>query len=314
MLSPSEFEPAVCAFANETATIKNSTITHLKRFMVVIVQLEPEIELEQNFSALAMVDSEHGVKPLNTLKPIAFLGADAAPVVTALYKLEAHFLPTLVPAHAKLERVVQGLEPLGFLGAVFIGVPNTEALGVMDSLSSSAERDGAVDTIGVMRGTQGSHLLEDGLLAALDAVQYRGFGANAVVIGGGAAASAAVQVARAGLKSLTIAAPDRPHAEKLARNAPAGVVTRTMTWEEPDFLEAIERADLILICEPKVRLDPRLLQPYHTLAEVVSETSLSVALERIGGQTIPFRKIRAQHLAAQLEFVTGRKFRLEGLL
>jgi hypothetical protein len=58
---------------------------------------------------------------LTTLKPVAFLGTEAHAVVTALYKFEAQFLPTLVPTSAKLERVVQGLEPLGFLGAVFVG-------------------------------------------------------------------------------------------------------------------------------------------------------------------------------------------------
>ncbi len=250
---------------------------------------------------------------MNTLKPVAFLGAEAAPIVTALYKLEAQFLPTLVPTSAKLGAVVQGLEPLGFLGAVFIGGASTEALTLVDGLSSSSERDGALDAISVTRGTQGSHTLEDGLLAALESIKYRGFGANAVVLGGGASASAAVQVARAGVKSLTIAAPDRPHAERLAKHAPAGVVVRCISLEEAALLEALERADLLLICDAKLRLEPRLLQPYHTLVEVAGESSLAVALERIGGQVVLHKKIRAHHLSAQLEFVTGRKFKLEGL-
>ncbi len=250
---------------------------------------------------------------MNTLKPVAFLGAQAAPIVTALYKIEAQFLPTLVPTSAKLEAVVQGLEPLGFLGAVFVGESSTQALTLVDSLSSSAERDGAIDAISVTRGTQGAHALEDGLLSALESIKYRGFGATAVVLGGGASASAAVQVARVGVKSLTIAAPDRPHAERLAKHAPAGVLVRCISLEEPALLEALERADLLLITDPKLRLEPRLLQPYHTLVEVAGESSLSVALERIGVQVLLHRTIRAHHLAAQLEFVTGRKLKLEGL-
>ncbi len=251
---------------------------------------------------------------MNTLKPVAFLGADAPPIVTALYKLEAQFLPTLVPTSAKLSAVIEGLEPLGFLGAVFIGTPNREAMSLVDGTTSSAERDGALDAISVTRGTQGSHTLEDGLLSALESIKYRGFGANAVVIGGGASASAAVQVARAGVKSLTIAAPDRPHAERLARFAPAGVNLHSISMEEPAFLESLERADLLLICDPNLRLEPRLLQPYHTLVEVAGDSSLSVALERIGGQTVAYKKVKAHHLAAQLEFVTGRKLKLEGLV
>jgi hypothetical protein len=250
---------------------------------------------------------------LNTLKPVAFLGFEAGRVVQALYKLEAHFLPTVVPTTAKLERVIQGLEPLGFLGAVFVGAPSPEALKLVDGFSSSSERDGAIDAIQVTRGTQGAHTLEDGLLGALDAIAYRGFGANALVIGGDASASAAVQVARAGVKNLTIAAPDRPHAERLARHAPAGVTVRTISSEEPAFLEALERADLLLLCDHKMRLEPRHLQPYHTLIEVSGESSLSVALERIGGQTVSYKAIQTHHLSAQLEFVTGRKHRLEGI-
>lgn len=250
---------------------------------------------------------------MNTLKPIAFLGAEAGRVVQALYKLEAHFLPTLVPSSAKLERVVQGLEPLGFLGAVFVGAPSPEALKLVDGTSSSAERDGAIDAIQVTRGTQGTHTLEDGLLGALDEIGYRGFGANALLIGGDASASAAVQVARAGVKNLTIAAPDRPHAERLARHAPAGVTLRAISSFESAFLEALERADLLLLCEQNPLLEPRHLQPYHTLIEVAGESSLSVALERIGGQVISHKTVQKHHLAAQLEFVTGRKINLTGL-
>ncbi|MFN3266758.1 MAG: hypothetical protein ACK41E_07960 [Deinococcales bacterium] len=250
---------------------------------------------------------------MNTLKPVAFLGFDAGRVVNELYKLEAQFLPTVVPSSAKLERVIQGLEPLGFLGAVFVGAPSQEAIKLVDGVTSSAERDGAIDAIGVIRGTQGTHTLEDGLLAALDAIGYRGFGSNALVIGGDASASAAVQVARAGVKNLTIAAPDRPHAERLARYAPAGVSIRAISSFEPAFAQALERADLLLLCDQKFMLEPRHLQPYHTLIEVAAESSLSVALERIGGQIISHKTVQKHHLAAQLEFVIGRRLKLDAL-
>ena len=56
------------------------------------------------------------------------------------------------------------------------------------------------------------------------------------------------------------------------------------------------------------------MQPYHTLLEACGETNLSVALERAGGQVIPFSSVRSHHLAAQLEFVTGWKFDVASLL
>jgi hypothetical protein len=63
-----------------------------------------------------------------------------------------------------------------------------------------------------------------------------------------------------------------------------------------------------VVCESDLRLDSRLLQPYHTLLELSGETSLSVGLERVGGRVIDWKQVSAHHLAAQLEFVTGMKF------
>ncbi len=248
---------------------------------------------------------------LETLKPVAFLGARAKEMIHRLYRLEARFLPIEVPQHAKLERVVQGLEPLGFWGAVFCDAPSEAALQLVERVTVGAEREGAVDVIAVSGGTFGSNVLEDAMLGALESAQYRGFGAHAVILGGGSAASTAVQLARAGLKSLTIAASDRPESEKLARHVPAGVSVRAISLNESALMDALERADLLVICDTNLRLDSRLLQPYHTLLELVGETSLSVALERTGGRVIAWRDVAAHHLAAQLEFVTGMKFRAD---
>jgi shikimate dehydrogenase len=139
-------------------------------------------------------------------------------------------------------------------------------------------------------------------------VRYRGVGGHCVVLGGGAVAFAATQLARTGFKTMTFAAPDRPAAEKLAKAVPAGVTTRALTFEEPSLLDALERADLLVHCSPDVYLDARHLQPYHTLLEAHSETSLAVGLERAGGNVIGFKLANAHHLAAQLEFVTSIKF------
>jgi shikimate dehydrogenase len=250
---------------------------------------------------------------LETLKPVAFLGTRAKEMIHRLYRLEARFLPIEVPHHAKLERVVQGLEPLGFWGAVFCDAPSEAALQLVERVTVGAEREGAVDVIAVSGGTFGSNVLEDAMLAALETAQYRGFGAHAVILGGGSAASAAVQLARAGLKTLTIAAQDRPAAEKLARHVPAGVSVRAISLNESALNDALEKADLLVICEPDLRMDSRLLQPYHMLLELSGETPLSVALERVGGRVIDWKQVSAHHLAAQLEFVTGMKFAASSL-
>ena len=76
----------------------------------------------------------------------------------------------------------------------------------------------------------------------------------------------------------------------------------------------LERADVLVHASLDVKLKPTQMQPYHTLLEASGETNLSVALERAGGQVIPFSSVRSHHLAAQLEFVTGWKFDAASLL
>ncbi len=244
---------------------------------------------------------------LQTLKPVAFIGSEASQTIHRLYSLEQRFLPLEVPAHSKLERVVQGLEPLGFLGAVFT-TPSAEALAVVDRREHSAERDGVVDAVSVTNGSIGTHTLAEALVSALEHRQYRALGAHAVILGGGPVASAALQLARVGLKTLTIAAPDRPAAEALARKVSAGVTAHAISLDEPTVVTALEKADLIVSADPGLRLDARLLQPFHTLIEAGGETALAVAVERSGAQVIPYAEIRAHHLAAQLSFVTGWSF------
>lgn len=250
---------------------------------------------------------------LQTLKPVAFLGPEASQVIHQLYNLEQRFLPLEVPPHSKLERVVQGLEPLGFLGAVFTQ-PVTDALSLVDRRDHSAERDGVVDAIGVINGTLGTHTLSDALTSTLEYRQYRAHGAHAVILGGGAVASAAIQLARLGVQTLTLAAPDRPAAEALARKAPAGITVHAIALEEPTLITALEKADLVVSADTSVRLDARLVQPFHTWVEAAGDTALSVALERAGAQVIAYNEVRAHHLAAQLQFVTGWKFDYRQLL
>ena len=247
------------------------------------------------------------------IKPVAFYGADSHALIHQLYTLEQRFLPIQVPSHSKLERVVQGLEPLGFLGLIFTE-PSAVALELVDRPEPSARRSASVDAIQVTNGVIGAYTLEDALLSVLEARGYRPVGAHAVILGGGAVASAAVQLARAGLRTLTIAAPSRPAAEALARTAPAGITVHAISLDEPTVLTALEKADLIVSADPTVRLDARLLQPFHTLLEAAGESALSVALERAGGQVIPYREVRAQHLSAQLEFVTGWKYDSRALM
>jgi shikimate dehydrogenase len=246
---------------------------------------------------------------VKTLRPVAFIGPDAPDLVRRLYSLTPRFLPLEVPPGSHLSASLEGLPPLGFLGAILSGPAQHEALGLVTRRAHSAERDGAVDAVAVHgSGTFGTHTLEDALAAALDASGFRAVGGRAIILGSGPAAFAATQVARLGLTSVVVAAPDRPAAERVARALPAGVEAHALSLDEDRFLDQLQRADLIVHCGTDARVDPRRLEPFHTLVEAAGETNLSIALERAGGQVVPYSTVSSYTLAAQLEFVTGLKF------
>ena len=243
-----------------------------------------------------------------TLKPVAFIGPQSAEIIHKLYELEQRFLPLEVPATSKLDAVLSGLEPLGYLGAIITGNQQTELAKLVPRKSRASERDGVVDAISVAGGLQGSHTLEDALLNTLERVGFRAFGASALILGGGPTAFAATQLARAGLRTINIAASDRPSAERIAKTLPAGVFSETLAINEPRLRDVLETVDLLVLASQDVRIEPTLLQPYHTILEAAGETNLSVVLERTGGQVISHATVRANHLAAQIEFATGYKF------
>jgi hypothetical protein len=133
------------------------------------------------------------------------------------------------------------------------------------------------------------------------------------VLGAGPWAVAATQVGRLGLRSLTIASPNRPASERLAQHVAAGIAMYPSSLDDPRLPQAIADADLILHCGGGATLDPRLLGPAHTLVEVAAETSLAVAVERAGGHVVPHAAIVHERLVAQLHHIMGLRLDLSAL-
>jgi shikimate dehydrogenase len=248
------------------------------------------------------------------LKPVAFIGPAAAETIQKLYALEQRFLPLEVPAQSDLSAVLAGLEPLGFLGAILSGPAQTQALKLVSRHSQAAKRDGMVDTITLRGGIEGGSSLEDALLNTLEFAGFQALGAHAVILGSSPVGFAATQLARAGFKTITVVGANRPAAEKLAKALPAGVYQDALSQDDSRLSDVLERADVLVHASTDVKLKPSQMQPYHTLLEACGETNLGVALERAGGQVIGFSSVRAHHLAAQLEVVTGWKFDALGLM
>ncbi len=246
---------------------------------------------------------------LKTLQPIAFIGPNAETMVQRLYNQEAKFLPVAVPTHSNLREALDGLAPLGFLGAILDGPNQREAFTLVSRRTPLAERDGAIDAVSSFgKSTEGTSTTEDALLHALEASGYRGMGGNALVLGDGPIANAAIGLARAGIKNFTFAASTQPAADRLARNNTAGVINHALALQDNRIQEAFERADLVLHAQAGAEFNAQFLQPFHMFVEAATETMYGVAAERAGSHVIPFARVAAHNLAAQLEFVTGFKF------
>jgi shikimate dehydrogenase len=248
------------------------------------------------------------------LKPVAFIGPAAAETIQKLYVLEQRFLPLEVPEQSDLSAVLAGLEPLGFLGAILSGPVQTQALKLVTRQTQSAKRNGMIDAITPRGGIEGTSTLEDALLNSLEDAGFQALGAHAVILGSSPVGFAATQLARAGFKTITVVGANRPAAEKLAKALPAGVYQDALSQDDSRLSDVLERADVLVHASADVKLKPTQMQPYHTLLEASGETNLAVALERAGGQVIPYSSVRTHHLAAQLEFVTGWKFEASSFL
>lgn len=246
--------------------------------------------------------------PVTLLAPVAFLGPDASASVQAFYRLPARFLPVSV-ARPDLTAALGGLAALGFLGAILSGEYQEQAPRLVPRASLAAERAGAMDAISVHGEVlMGDFTLTDALPAALEAAGYHPNGARLLIIGANATARAATSIARLGLRALTVAGPDRPSAERVLALAPANLERQAVTFSELGFADAVRRADLIVLAERGARLDPRRLEPAHTLVEAAGPTRLSTVLAGLGGQVVSHERLSRVHLAAQVKAVAAQSF------
>lgn len=175
----------------------------------------------------------HSLSPVMHNAAFAALGIDAAYIAF-------HVLP------ADLPRAVAGIRALGLLGCN-VTVPHKEKiLRLLDSVSPTAQRTGAVNTV-IRRGTllHGENTDVVGLRRALDEAGVRLAGANVVLIGAGGAARAAVAaLGDAGASRITIANRTLSRARRLVRDfASPGVALHAVG------LDALEDPALLAGCD-----------------------------------------------------------------
>jgi shikimate dehydrogenase len=230
----------------------------------------------------------------------------------AALRLEWVSVPLPVPPGA-VGDALAGLAALGFAGANVTMPHKTEVAERIEDLSDDARRLGAVNTIVVTDGVLAGHNTDapgfDRFLR-LDA-GFDPVGRTALVFGaGGAARACALALARAGLRTLTVAARD-PEAADGVRGALAGLDTtvRGVAFEGAPS----EPADLVVNATPLgVNGEELPLPPLQASSLVVdllytpATTPLQAAARADGVTAFGGLGLLLQQAALSLELWTGR--------
>ncbi len=247
---------------------------------------------------MAQRSRESGSRPLAML-----IGEEEryyAPLLTAMDRFGVKNPLWLARPGTRFTEALQGLLPLGFIGAFLGGAPfETEAIPLLDQMDPEVRTAGRVDVIETsLAGLQGGFVRPMALGRLLE--RYGMTGGRAVWVGQGHGEMLP------GARSLTridVVAGDRPSGEALLAKLPT--LQRGRVAVGRSEAEVLGReVDLILYAGG--RLERAVLQPYHTLVSLapitreayryvehavdsreLDQTYLSLVLERLLGVTLP---------------------------
>ena len=212
------------------------------------------------------------------------------------YRIDGAYVPLAV-APARLEQALRALPALGFRG-VNLTLPHKEAaLGMVDVLTDTAGRIGAVNTVvvepdGRLRGDNSDAF---GFIANLAAARpdWRAEAGPAVVLGaGGAARAVAVALLDAGSPALRIANRTMARAERLAASLDGEVsvvpwVDRSAALEGAGLL--VNTTSLGMAGQPPLTIDLARLPSAALVTDIVYtplETGLLATARRRGNPVV----------------------------
>lgn len=194
------------------------------------------------------------------------------------YGIDGAYVPLAV-APQNLADAVRGLPALGFSGAN-VTIPHKEAVvAMMDRLTPTAARLGAVNTIIIEpdRSLLGDNTDGFGFIENLksDPAGWTGRGGHAVVLGaGGAARAICAALIDEGMNRISVINRSRDKAVRIA--ADFGSVIEPRPWTETDLSFALKSADLLvnttalgMIGQPDLSVDMALLPDHATVTDIV---------------------------------------------
>lgn len=220
---------------------------------------------------------------------------------------------------AQLSELLHSIVRLGFDGLNVTFPYKQQVLPLLDDLSPTARRLGAVNTVLVRDGRLEGHNTDvTGFAQALENHLAGASLASVVQVGaGGAGAAVADALLDRGVERLTVVDRDEQRATTLASELGQRYGDRDISAVPADAIgEALEDADGMVNCTPTGMahhpgspVDPRLLRTHHWVADIVYrplETELLVAARHRGCRVLHGGYMAVYQAARTFELVTGR--------
>jgi len=217
------------------------------------------------------------------------------------------------------QQALDGLEPLGFSGAIVLGESlQKQAFKYVQRHSLAAQRVAAVDTIIVSpMGLMGDFSIAYAISKQLANKNFSALGARIVIIGSDARAVAtANELASLGAKHITVIAQEQPFAEQALRNI--AISTQKLATTPGQILagSSLNQADLLIRFDHGIEVATDHLGPHLNIIDLSPNpfSNLRQEASKLGAETISDKDIQAHHLATMLELVLARDISVDYFL
>lgn len=251
---------------------------------------------------------------------VAVLSADAdlRHALRSYRDAQGRFLLHPVPAGG-VEELYRGLQRLDFAGALVLDAGlQAEALRHADRSSLDAQEVGAADTITVTPGgVIAEYNLGRAVASLLGSARWDAREAEAVLLGSGSTArGVARELASMGAASIAVLAESPADAERTLPGLAAGPTVLARAAHDPLVPTLLERADLLVRCDPSVRVPESLLGPHLTLLDLVPEPVSGIRRRAmsVGALTFNRRDLDAYRIELGLSHMLGGPVGVEPLL
>lgn len=231
-----------------------------------------------------------------------------------------------MPVHPDaLASAVEGLKALNFRGFNVTIPHKVNLIPLLDDIDEDAKMIGAVNTVLIEAGKLiGYNTDSSGFIRSLRKNAFEPEGKSAVILGAGGAARAVLWgLIASGMKSLTIGVRDCKKAQPLISIFGKFIRIKALYWDDPEFSEALQTADLLVNSTPlgmspntdaEPPVDWTLIRQEAFVSDLIytpAETAFLRAAKKNKNRCMNGEGMLVEQGAEALERWTGRKVRPE---